>query len=39
VRRKTKKKEKKSYGSHVWRGNRGPPRIEAGSGNLEEYAK
>jgi hypothetical protein len=35
-----RRKEKiKKGGSHVWRGNGGPPELEGGSGNLEEYGK
>jgi hypothetical protein len=30
---------KKNGGSHVWRGNGGPPGMEGGRGNLEGYAK
>jgi hypothetical protein len=32
-------KAKKSGGSHIWRGNGGPPRMEVGRGNLEGHAK
>jgi hypothetical protein len=32
-------KKERNGGAHIWRGNGGPPEIEGGRGNLEEYAK
>jgi hypothetical protein len=38
-RRGKEKKINENGGTHVWRGNGGPPRMEAERGDLEGYAK